>query len=184
MQLFGLCDVSVELIKIGVSAGCIGWIFLGAITVCLPVGFLSYGLWRCRQIYREGGFQFNRFEHRDLRTIYKESMQAKGFSRKAMTLVVDIHDTRYAGDWGKKSEDAKRWGFFLGNTAATWFCFAFPLVKKLVTAVLVHLPDPAWSATMITGIYWVDLVLALWFRGHRDHLVNFSGVTPLVRGSD
>lgn len=102
-------------------------------------------------------------------------MKHPKISSKLMTLAVDIHDTRYAGDWGKSTPDAKLWGFFLGNTAATWFCFSFPLLKKLLAAIIIHLPLPGWSSALLTGVYWVDLVISIWFRGHRDVLVNFSG---------
>jgi len=176
MQLFGLSDVSVELIVLGAANGCAGWIALGIFTIGFPVTFLTYSLVRLFQINKEGGFQFNQFNHRSVRQIYEDSKHAKGFSQKAMTFIVEVHDKRYKGDWGKKTPAAKFWGFLLGNTAATWFCFSFPLLKKFFTAIIVHVPMPAINASMMTGLYWIDLVLCGCFRGHRDQMVNYSGM--------
>ena len=97
-----------------------------------------------------------------------------------MTLLVDLHDIRYVGDWGKKSDEAKRWGFMLANTAGYWLCFSQPLVKKLATASIVNIPDPGWNALSMIVVYWIDLILGLCVRGHRDHLINFSGAFVAV----
>ena len=175
MQLFGLSDVSMELIMLGATAGCTGWIALGVFTICFPVAFLSVALFKCHQIYKAGGFEFNQFNHRSIREIYQDAQHAHGFGQKAMTIIVDVHDKRYKGDWGKKTPDAKFWGFLLGNTAASWFCFSFPLIKKFLTAIFVHVPLPAINASLMTGLYWIDLLQCACFRGHRDQMVNYSG---------
>ena len=72
------------------------------------------------------------------------------------------------------------WGFFLANTAGLWFCFALPLAKKFVTALAVNIPVPEWGAGIMLAIYWSDAVSGVCLRGHRDHLVNFSGVSVLA----
>ncbi len=71
------------------------------------------------------------------------------------------------------------WGFFLANTAGLWFCFALPLAKKFVTALAVNIPAPEWSAGIMLAIYWSDAVSGMCLRGHRDHFVNFSGVSAI-----
>jgi hypothetical protein len=120
MQLFGLSDVSVELIVLGATSGCWGWTVLGGFTIIFPITFLSYSLFRVGQIHKAGGFAFNQFNHRPFRTIWEDTKHAKGFFQKTMTVAVEIHDKRYKGDWGKKTPEAKFWGFLLGNTASTW----------------------------------------------------------------
>ena len=109
MQLFGLVDVSVGLL----ASGCWHWGMVGAMALIAPVGILLFGIWKCRRLCQEGNFVFGPFPHRSMKAIYQDAMKAKGLHRKAMTLLVDIHDKRYRGDWAKKSDDAKFWGFFL-----------------------------------------------------------------------
>lgn len=175
LQLFGLCDVSVELIVIGVRNDCLKWSFLGALGLCMPLACLFFGIYKCHSIYEASDFEFKRFEHRDVKTIYNEAMQAHGWKKKVMTLLVDLHDKRFVGDWGKKSSEAKRFGFLLANTSGYWVCFTQPLVRKFVTAILVNIPDPGWNAVLMIVFYWIDLFLLAYLQGHRDHLVNFSG---------
>jgi hypothetical protein len=145
-------------------------------SLCVPLGFLVFAVVKCRALCSEGNLEYGAFPHRSVRTIYNDAMEIHGTGNKIMTLLVDLHDIRYRGDWAKKSADAKMWGFFLANTAGLWFCFAIPLVKKLFTAVAVNIPFPAWSAGFMCFIYWVDAVSGVCLRGHRDHFVNYSGV--------
>ena len=92
-----------------------------------------------------------------------------------MSLFISLHDMRFKGDWAKKSDEAKMYGFFLANTAGLWFCFAIPLLKKILSCLCVNVALPTVNAALMTVIYWTDVGCSVYFRGHRDAVVNFSG---------
>ena len=99
MQLFGISDVSIGL----VHTGCVGWICVGAITMLTPVSILSYGIYKVFVIHSQGCFKFNAFKHQSFKEIYSEAKTVDGWHRKFFVLFVDLHDTRYKGDWAKTS---------------------------------------------------------------------------------
>jgi len=176
MQLFGLVDVSVKLVQ----TPCWLWVLAGVAVMAAPIGILTFGLYKCWVLQAEGSFTFGAYPHRSVRQIYEDAWRATGLHRKVMTLLVDLHDKRYRGDWAKKSDDAKFWGFFLANTGHLWFCFCFPLVKKVFTAVFVNVTLPSVNASMMLVLFWIDAITGLIFRGHRDHVVNFSNSASAV----
>lgn len=72
------------------------------------------------------------------------------------------------------------WGFFLANTAGLWFCFAIPLLKKIFSAAVSNVSMPSMNSALMTTLYWTDVVCSVYFRGHRDIVVNFSGAVVAV----
>ena len=170
VQCFGLCDMSIRLI----GSGCAGWATFGGFFMTLPVGFVLYGFWKVRELKANGGFVFKAYPHRSVKEIYNDSMKAKGFHRKMMTLIMDLHERRYRGEWTKTNNGALMWGFLLGMTGHIWWCFAFPWVKKLLTAVLVNIRSPSLNASMMLSLYCVDSISGVVLRGNRDHATNFS----------
>jgi hypothetical protein len=174
LELFGLCDVSVELFLVGVFNDCLKWTIMGAFVLCLPLACLALSINKCYCLRKAGDVEFKQYEHRAIRSIYTDAMQHHGLRKRVMTLLVDLHDKRFVGEWGKKSDEAKRWGFLLANTAGRWFCFSLPLIKKLTIAVIVNIPHPVANAALMTIVFWIDLFAGACLRGHRDHFVNFS----------
>jgi len=152
-------------------------------TVCIPISLLAFGVYKVWGITAKGNLSFSAYPHRSVKDVYNDSMKAHGLHRRLMTLLVDLHDMRYRGDWAKTSDDAKFYGFFLANTGHLWFCFQFPLIRKVLTAVTVNIATPVLNASFMTALFWVDCVVAVFFRGHRDHVVNFSGALTTVGNS-
>jgi len=164
------------------------YVLVAAMTVSIPISLLAFGVYKVWRITAKGNFSFNAYPHRSVKDVYnnsmyKDSMKAHGLNRRLMTLLVDLHDMRYRGDWAKTSDDAKFYGFFLANTGHLWFCFQFPLIRKVLTAVTVNIATPILNASFMTALFWVDCIVAVFFRGHRDHAVNFSGALTAVGNS-
>jgi len=61
-----------------------------------------------------------------------------------------------------------------------WFCFAFPLLIKLMTAAVVNVSHPRSNAVMMVFIYLLDALLGFWYQGHRDRVIN---VTTVITGT-
>lgn len=80
--------------------------------------------------------------------------QVDGFWNKMRYFFILLHDSRFVGDWAKNNNEAKMWGFFLANTAGLWFCFSFPLVRKVASAIAANVQLPPLNASLLVAIYW------------------------------
>ena len=143
--------------------------------MCIPISVICFGIYTCRRLVQAGEFSFNKFETKGLGAAYRDARSSHSCRGGMMSLFISLHDMRFKGDWAKKSDEAKTFGFFLANTAGLWFCFAIPLLKKIACALCANVALPTINATLMTAIYWTDVVCSVYFRGHRDGVVNFSG---------
>jgi len=139
---------------------------------------VSYGVYQCHRLYKEGAFEFQEFPYLGVRGVWKSAAQKETLRHKLFAFLVGLHDLRFRGDWTKKTDKAKFFGFFLANTAAAWFFFALPLVKKIFLAAISNIASPLWNATLMTSLQAVDVVVFVvctllsgnW--GHRDRCVK------------
>lgn len=74
IQLFGICDVCIQMIM---SGGCAAFSVLGAMLVCLPLGFLIFGFAKCYRLVREKNFTFSDFPKIGPRQAYKQASQVR-----------------------------------------------------------------------------------------------------------
>ena len=159
-----------------ILSGCWLWLYVGVVSLALPLCFFAFSLYKCSKLFRSGSFKYTPTPSHSIREIYRKSIQATGCLTKASTFLVAILDMRFKGNWGKLSPEAKTWGFFLANTGPLWFCFAFPLLIKVVTAIASNVPDPKTNASLMLVIYCGDAVSSALFRGHRDRLIDATSV--------
>ena len=143
---------------------------------------MSYAVYWCRRLYKEGAFEFQAFPYLGVRGVWKSAMQQQTLRQKLYAFFVGLHDLRFRGDWSKKTDKAKFLGFFLANTGAAWICFAIPLAKKISLAVITNIQNPTWNATLMTSLQAVDVALFVVFTllfgnwGHRDRCVQRARV--------
>ena len=159
-----------------ILSGCWGWLYVGVVLLALPLCFFAFCLYMCRKLFSNGSFKYTPTPRHSIKEIYRKSTQAAACLAKVSTFLVAFLDIRFKGDWGKLSPEAKTWGFLLANTGPLWFCFAFPLLIKVVTAIASNVPDPKTNAVLMLAIYCGDALSSALFRGHRDRLIDATTV--------
>jgi len=159
-----------------ILSGCWLWLYVGVVLLALPLCFFAFSLYICRKLFSSGSFKYTPTPRLSIKEIYRKSTQATGCLAKVSTFLVAVLDIRFKGDWGKLSPEAKTWGFLLANTGPLWFCFAFPLLIKVVTAIASNVPDPKTNALLMLAIYCGDALSSALFRGHRDRIIDATSV--------
>jgi len=186
MMFVGISDIASKTMA-DRSCG-VGWVCIASCFLSVPVIMILASIILVKRLKRDGAFSFNRNPARPFKQIFAELKEHgnlrsfSGIQRKLSFLYIAIFDKRFAGEWAKKTPKAKFFGFFLANTGPLWFCFAFVLIKKVFTPIILNWTNGSTNAIITASIFWIDAGLQLVLQGHRDNLVN-AGLLFIALGN-
>jgi len=176
MMMVGIADQSSKLMV----SGCLRWAAVGTAALLCPLVVVVLGVFKIKKLTKEGSLFHMKNPTRPFSEIWSEIKSHgnltsfTGIKRKISFIIIAVMDKRFRGNWGKKTQEAKFWGFFLGNTGILWFCFVFVLVKKIVSPLILNWSSGAFNAIAMTALFWIDGIANFITMSHRDNVINFS----------
>jgi len=188
-QYMGLCEASGQ----AIGSACNEWVIVGGLViVIIPGGILALGMYK---VYKKLKIvkcaRFARSERPPLRLLWKDFWGATSDHKtfyirwvisgvKKLKVLWDFMKTvRFAGEWEETGTIER--GYFASKIEPfvgdfhhkSYMYFAFDLMRKFVTGLLLGIGSTTQAAYGMVALFLIDFILLVAFRPFRDRVKLF-----------